>query len=147
VKKLKTLHLNTERTWRGGEQQTLYLAQGLAARGHVARVCCQPDTEMSKRAAAAGLEVVELEMRGEFDVGAGWRIAKEARRERYDILHMHTSHAHGLAILARLFGRGPKDLRELLLGLRDVPVHVFAPGGCPRCPSCTDQMSMSRPDC
>ena len=29
----RTLHLDTERTWRGGEQQAHYLATGLAARG------------------------------------------------------------------------------------------------------------------
>jgi len=31
---LRIHHLNTERTWRGGEDQLLALAQGLARRGH-----------------------------------------------------------------------------------------------------------------
>jgi len=108
VQRLKTLHLNTERTWRGGEQQTLYLASGLAARGHLARVLCQPGSEMSRRARESGLEVIEIGMHGEGDVLAGWRIARHVRREGYHIMHMHTSHAHGLAILASWFVRGPK---------------------------------------
>ena len=33
---LQTLHLNTERTWRGGEAQTLFLLRGLIRQGHTA---------------------------------------------------------------------------------------------------------------
>ncbi len=105
---LRTLHLNTERTWRGGEQQTLYLAEGLARRGHVADVCCQPGTEMARRARDAGLDVFEVPMRGELDVRAARRIARVIRERGYDVMHMHTSHAHGIAILVGLFVRGPK---------------------------------------
>ena len=108
MRRLKTLHLNTERTWRGGEQQTLYLAQGVERHGHLAKVCCPPGTELARRARKSGLEVFETPMRGELDFRAAWRIAREVKRERYDILHMHTSHAHGLAILVSLFARGPK---------------------------------------
>jgi glycosyltransferase involved in cell wall biosynthesis len=106
VRRLKTLHLNTERTWRGGEQQTLYLTRGIESRGHLARVVCQPGSEMGRRAAGAGLEVIEIPMRGEMDVLAASRIARHMRRERYDVLHMHTSHAHGLAILVSALVRG-----------------------------------------
>jgi len=105
---LRTLHLNTERTWRGGEQQTLYLASGLEGCGHLARVCCVPGGALSERAEKAGLEVVEIPARGELDLRAAWRIARHLKREGYDIIHMHTSHAHGLGILVSLLHRGPK---------------------------------------
>ncbi|MBN2491041.1 MAG: glycosyltransferase [Planctomycetes bacterium] len=108
MRRLSTLHLNTERTWRGGERQTLYLAEGLCARGHLARVLCRADSELGRRARASGLEVIEMTVHGELDVVAGWRIARHVRREGYDILHMHTSHAHGLGILASALCRGPR---------------------------------------
>lgn len=108
TRRLKTLHINTERTWRGGEQQTLYLATGVEAHGHLARVVCQPGSEMSSRARAAGLEVVEVPMRGELDLLAAWRIARHIRQNGYDILHCHTSHAHGLAIPIGRLARGVK---------------------------------------
>jgi glycosyltransferase involved in cell wall biosynthesis len=108
VRALTTLHLNTERTWRGGEQQTLYLVEGLRARGHLARVLCRAGSEMGRRARERGVEVIEVPMRGELDVVAGWRIARHVRSERYDILHMHTSHAHALGILVSAFVRGPR---------------------------------------
>lgn len=108
MRRLKTLHLNTERTWRGGEQQTLYLASGLEGFGHLARVCCVPGGALSRRARKAGLEVVEIPARGELDWLAAWRISRHLKREGYDIFHMHTSHAHGLGILVSVFHRGPR---------------------------------------
>ncbi len=39
-------------------------------------------------------------MRGEWDLWAALRIARLLQRERYDLLHLHTSHAHTLGLLA-----------------------------------------------
>jgi len=97
---LKVLHLNTERTWRGGEQQTLHLAAGLGDRGHESQVLAQPGRELARRARERGLVVRELSMRGEWDLPAAFRLRRLLRRERYDVLHMHTSHAHTLGVLA-----------------------------------------------
>jgi glycosyltransferase involved in cell wall biosynthesis len=102
---LKTLHLNTERTWRGGEQQTLYLVQGLVRRGHVADLVCPPGAELARRARAAGAVVFETPMRGEADPSAVVRIARRLRDGAYDIVHMHTSHAHTLGCLASMLSR------------------------------------------
>jgi len=99
---VKTLHINTERTWRGGEQQTLYLAAGLAERGHIAHVVCPPGAPLGERARGHGLETFEMSLRGELNPVAVGRMAKLMRRERYAIAHMHTSHAHTLGCAASL---------------------------------------------
>ena len=36
---------------------------------------------------------------------AAWKIGKLLRQEDYDILHVHTSHAHSIGLLARFFGK------------------------------------------
>ena len=54
---MKILHLNTEKTWRGGEQQTLYLLQVLQDRGIFCHLVCQPDSPMAQKAGEAGLFV------------------------------------------------------------------------------------------
>lgn len=107
---LRTLHLNTERTWRGGEQQTLYLIKGLLERGHAADVVCQPGSPMALRARALDRNVTvhEIRMRGEVSPAAALRIARAVRRGPYDIVHAHTSHAHSLGLLALAFARGPR---------------------------------------
>ncbi len=102
---MKTLHLNTERTWRGGEQQTLYLAQGLIRRGHQADVVCPSGSELARRARAAGVSVKETTIRGEVDAAAVFRIARWLRDGGYDVIHMHTSHAHTIGCLASMLAR------------------------------------------
>ncbi|GEM_PF-3581114 len=54
---MKILHINTERTWRGGEQQTLNLLAGLNARRVDSDLVCQPDSPMQERADGAGINV------------------------------------------------------------------------------------------
>ena len=99
---MKILHLNTEKTWRGGEQQTLYLLQLLKERGVFCHLVCQAGSPMAERAVRAGVEVFPMTMRGEIDLAAGLRIRKLIKRFKYDIVHSHTSHAHTLAFLASI---------------------------------------------
>jgi glycosyltransferase involved in cell wall biosynthesis len=104
------LHLNTERTWRGGEQQTLYLMEGLAARGIGQLLVAQRGGALAVRARERGLPVRALRMRGEVDLAAVFDLASLLREHRLSILHAHTSHAHSLgALAAALLGPiGPK---------------------------------------
>jgi glycosyltransferase involved in cell wall biosynthesis len=99
---MKILHLNTEKTWRGGEQQTLYLLRLLKDRGIFCHLVCQAGSPLAARAAGAGIEVFPLVMRGELDLAAGFRIRKLVTRFKYDIVHSHTSHAHLLAFWASI---------------------------------------------
>lgn len=102
---MKILHVNTERTWRGGEQQTLYLAEGLTARGVDTAVACQPEKELEARARAKGVKVHPLRMRSEVDLRAVFALKSLIRKEGFDIVHMHTSHAHTLGVAAARLGR------------------------------------------
>jgi len=100
-----TLHVDTERTWRGGEQQALYLMAGLRDRGHTATVACQPGSPLSERARAAGVPVEEVRMRGEADFLAVWALRRLLRRGGFHLVHMHTSHAHALGCAAAALAR------------------------------------------
>ena len=99
---MKILHINTERTWRGGEQQTLYLLRGLSQRQIGCHLVCQPDSPMAVKASEAGVEVIPIAMHGEADLLAGRRLHKLIRTHHYDIVHSHTSHAHSLAFMAAI---------------------------------------------
>ena len=99
---MKILHINTERTWRGGEQQTLNLLVGLNERRIACHLVCQAGSPMEAKAAGAGVDVFPITMRGEIDPAAGFRIRKLIHKFNYNILHSHTSHAHSLAFLASI---------------------------------------------
>jgi len=91
--KLRVLHLDTERTWRGGEAQLLHLADGLARRGHFCIVAGQPDSPLLKRAAAKGLKTEGVAMRSEWSITAVRALARILKRDRVQVIHMHSSHA------------------------------------------------------
>jgi glycosyltransferase involved in cell wall biosynthesis len=97
------LHVETERGWRGGQQQAAYLHAGLVARGLRSVMACRPGSAMARRMADAGLPCVTVPMRGELDVLAGWRLARLAQRHGAGILHLHSAHAVTLGLWASLF--------------------------------------------
>ena len=103
---LSTFHVNTEKGWRGGEQQMSYLMEGLRSRGHGVEVAVQPEGEARRRLEARGFSVHPIEMRGEADPVAILALARRMGSVRPDVVHLHTSHAHTLGtVAARLAGR------------------------------------------
>lgn len=103
---MKILHVDTGLTWRGGQQQVFYLHQGLSRRGIETRLACSRGGELERRAAAAGLPVMGLPVRGEWDLLSALRLAREIRRRGVTHLHLHSSHAQTLGIVAaRVAGR------------------------------------------
>jgi glycosyltransferase involved in cell wall biosynthesis len=97
---MRLLHINTEKTWRGGEQQTFNLLKGLKDKGIFSHLVCQPGSPMAEAAKRAHIKFFPIAMRGEADLLAGIRIRALINKFKYDILHSHTSHAHLLAFLA-----------------------------------------------
>ncbi|GIX46474.1 MAG: glycosyl transferase [Candidatus Tectimicrobiota bacterium] len=100
---MNVAQLDTQRHWRGGEQQVLYLARHLPAYGCRPLILCQPHSALWQRAAALEVPAVALRARHELDVLAAWRLARLLRRQGIALLHMHDPHAHTLGLLAGLF--------------------------------------------
>jgi len=122
---VKVLHVNTERTWRGGEQQVLYLARGLQARGVTQELLCQQHSVLAARARDAGLPVWERRLHGEVDLPSMRAMAERLRAGRFDLIHMHTSHAHTLGLVAaRLAGRRRPGDRPATLVSRRVDFSI-----------------------
>jgi len=103
----RVLHINEQRTWRGGEQQMFYLTTGLHKLGAGSAVAVQPGSPAAARLRNAGVAVHEMPMHGELDLVAAFRLARIVRAERFNILHAHTAHAHSLAMLAAHVWRAP----------------------------------------
>lgn len=100
---MRSLHIDTEPTWRGGEQQLFYTLEGLCARGLLATLLAQPGSPLVERARAAGFDARAFRMRGELDLVAAWRLVRLLREECFDIVHCHTPHAHAIAVAALWF--------------------------------------------
>jgi glycosyltransferase involved in cell wall biosynthesis len=96
----RILMLNTEHGWRGGENQVLLLAKGLAGDAIEPITVCQPGSPLAAATAAAGLPVVPLAMRGQWHLGAIRALRRLMRERDVSVVHAHTSHAHSLGALA-----------------------------------------------
>jgi glycosyltransferase involved in cell wall biosynthesis len=99
---MRILHINNERTWRGGERQTLLTAVEQRRQGVDASLACRRGSPLETAAQAEGLPVLGL---SNFMPLALLALARAARF--YDVLHCHTGRAHSLGLLATLAGRKP----------------------------------------
>lgn len=99
---LSILHVDTERGWRGGERQALWLAEALAKRGHRSIVVARAGEPFAERAARAELEVELCSPWFEFDPVAVLKLRAAIRRRRAQIVHAHTGHAVALGALATM---------------------------------------------
>ncbi|NLV40901.1 MAG: glycosyltransferase [Candidatus Hydrogenedentes bacterium] len=108
---MKILHLDEQKGWRGGEQQASWLVRGLGARGHEVWVAGRPDGEFVNSPAHGDVAGrLPLPLRGEWDLPSARRIARFVRDHGIDLIHAHTSHAHGIAALARGVFKAPARL-------------------------------------
>jgi glycosyltransferase involved in cell wall biosynthesis len=105
--RLTVLHVDTERGWRGGERQALWLASGMRERGHCAVVVARDGDELARRARDRGLDVISTTPRSELDLVAARTLRRAILRHRAQVVHAHTAHAAALGALAQL-GTGAK---------------------------------------
>src|SRR5215218_8670364 len=97
-----SLHIDTSRTWRGGQRQVLLTVLGLRERGHRAALVAHPEGELADRA-SEGHDLIRLAPRAEVDLHAGWRLSRIIKQLKPDIVHAHDPHAVAVASLALSF--------------------------------------------
>jgi glycosyltransferase involved in cell wall biosynthesis len=100
-----SLHVDTARTWRGGQQQALLTVLGLRERGHRAVLVAHPQGELYRRA-LEGPDLVPLAPRTEIDLASAWKLARIVRQFAPAIVHAHDPHAVAMAATALSFGAG-----------------------------------------
>src|SRR5918999_1191056 len=94
-----SLHIDTARTWRGGQNQVLVTVLGLRAVGHRTVLVAHSAGELRQRA-EEGLELIPLAPRTEMDLGAAWRLSRLIKQLRPDVVHAHDPHGVAMAALA-----------------------------------------------
>jgi glycosyltransferase involved in cell wall biosynthesis len=98
-----SLHVDTARTWRGGQNQVLLTVNGLRSIGQRSALVAHPDGELRRRA-AEGLELIPLAPRSEMDLSAAWKFSRLIRRLGPDIIHAHDPHGVAMSALALSIG-------------------------------------------
>ena len=120
-----SLHIDTARTWRGGQNQVLLTINGLRSMGHRAALVAHPDGELRRRA-DEGLELIPIASRTEMDLAAAWRLARVVSRLRPDVIHAHDPHGVAMASFALSLSSGsaPSGRTPALIASRRVDFHL-----------------------
>jgi len=119
---IRSLHIDTARTWRGGQNQVLLTVTGLSAIGHPAVLVAHEDGEL-KRRAQEGLRFVGFSPRSEFDVHAAWQLAKVVNDIHPDVVHAHDPMAVALVAMV-LQMKTNLARRPLVVAARRVDFHL-----------------------
>ncbi len=120
---IRSLHVDTARTWRGGQNQVLLTVNGLEELGHPAVLVAHESGEL-KRRASEGLRFVGFAPKSEFDVAAGWQLGRILADVRPQVVHAHDPMAVALAAMALTMA--PRAPRPLLVAARRVDFHLKA---------------------
>jgi L-malate glycosyltransferase len=98
------LFIDTERVWRGGQDQLLTLLIGLHRHGHRIGLVCQPATLLEDRARKAGIAVYPASIRSELGLISFFRLFAIIQKVRPEILAFNTPKAMLMGTMASLFG-------------------------------------------
>jgi glycosyltransferase involved in cell wall biosynthesis len=94
-----SLHIDSARTWRGGQNQVLLTVLGMRALGHRALLVAHPAGELRRRA-TEGHDVIGLAPANEMDLSAAWKLSRILKQLKPDVVHAHDPHAVAMAALA-----------------------------------------------
>jgi len=104
---LRVLHVDSERTWRGGERQVLELMRRQRRAGDQPYLAAPFDSALAARARDEGFPVHPVRMRGTWDLASVVSLARLHRELRPDLVHWHAARAHALGAMAALLAPGP----------------------------------------
>jgi glycosyltransferase involved in cell wall biosynthesis len=104
----RILHVDSGRSWRGGQRQVFLLAMGLRDRGYRTLIVAPTGSPLIRRAEKAGLPTYRLTLRGEWDIRSARELRAVATEWSADVVHAHDARSHSIARLALLGKRNTR---------------------------------------
>lgn len=104
---LRSLHLDSGRTWRGGQRQVLLLAKSLRDSGDEPLVVAPVHAPLVERAHEAGLATAAASMRNDWDIASSKRIRSLVRTWNPHFVHAHDARSHAIALMALAGSKTP----------------------------------------
>jgi len=101
---MRLLQVTASKGWRGHEQKIIYLYEAFRDLGYVEDqwIVCVRDSEIHKVALSKDMQVIALDYTGEYDLKFAKALKKIADENRADIVFIHNSESHTLAVLSSL---------------------------------------------
>lgn len=99
---MKVLHISSEKSWRGGEQQIAYLIAELARFGVKSSVLSRENSDFHKYCDRNSIDNYSKSFSGLGIITTALYLVKISKG--FDLIHAHTARAHFVAVLATIFG-------------------------------------------
>lgn len=116
---MKILHLSSERTWRGGEQQIAYLIDESSKNNIESIVACRKGSAFSIYCKKENIPFVEIGFKNEVDLFSAYKIKQICKLHHVDIVHAHSSHSQAIGVLSSVLG----NKRPIILSRKvDFPI-------------------------
>ena len=94
-----SLHIDTAKTWRGGQNQVMHTVLGLRALDHRTVLVAHPEGELFRRM-SEGTDLIPLAPRSEVDLNTAWRLKRVLKEYSPLVIQAHDPHAIAMASLA-----------------------------------------------
>ena len=97
---MKILHIDTQKGFRGGEQQLIWLVEGLSELGIESAVACKKEEKLYERCLKNNITVLPLSGNQIVDI---FKIAKTSKD--FDIMHAHAAKSHTVCAFAKILNK------------------------------------------
>ena len=89
---ITVIHVDTERTWRGGEKQVFHLVSGLPQNEFKSIIAAPVKSALYDKAIETGITVIPLRSSGEVSIRQFLDLKRGANRYNANLFHVHSSH-------------------------------------------------------
>lgn len=116
---MKVLHLSSESTWRGGEQQIIYLVEETRKLDVDAIVGCREGSVVERYCRANHLTFVSFPFKSAYHLSTAYKIIRYCKKENIELIQTHTSKSHTMAVIVGLMGL---NIPQILTRRVDFPI-------------------------
>lgn len=101
---MRLIQVTASRVWRGHEQKIIYLYEAFKKYGYVEDqwIVCPKDSEIYQVATEKNMQAIGLEVKSEYDLKFAKALKQIAVKNKADIVFIHNSKSHTLAVLSHL---------------------------------------------
>lgn len=100
---LKVIQINSMKNWAGGEAHVFLLCREFMSLGVSVVLVCRPGSVIDQKSREAKIPVLNLPLKGAWDLKSAWILAKYCRENAIDIVHAHLGRDYWTANLAKFF--------------------------------------------
>lgn len=104
---MRLIHFTASKGWRGHEQKIIYLYEAFRDYGYCEEqwIVCREDSDIYKAATEKGFNTITFQYKSEYDFKMAKRLRQIAEENKADIVFIHSSQAHTIAVLSAVFKR------------------------------------------